>query len=106
MAVVESLLANTALQQVVGDLVDFFCPMVRLTSDAFFVPYARLFLTLTVTSLRIPCEGGGTTYAFLRNGGMEKHLLGGWASSSSARVYLADAVATVRFLQLSHQQLD
>ena len=49
---------------------------------------------------------GGTTYAFLRNGGMEKRLLGGWASSSSARVYLADAVATVRFLQLSHQQLD
>ena len=107
MVVVESLLANKALQQVVsrrpGGLLlpsgaAHFRRIFRGLCQAFDLDFH-----VTPYSLR----RGGATYSFLRHGSMERCLLRGrWASSSSARVYLADAVATVRFLQLSHQQLD
>ena len=56
---------------------------------------------LTVYSLR----RGGATWNFLHHGSMEKTLLRGrWASTSTARIYLQDATATVSHLQLSAVQ--
>jgi hypothetical protein len=49
---------------------------------------------------------GGATWDFLSHGSMERTLLRGrWASSSTARIYLQDAVAAVSLLSLSTQQL-
>ena len=56
---------------------------------------------LTVYSLR----RGGATWNFLCHGSMEKTLLRGrWSSTSTARLYLQDATATVSHLQLSAAQ--
>ena len=56
---------------------------------------------LNVYSLR----RGGATWDFLSHQSMERTLLRGrWTSTSSARVYLQDAVAMVAHLKLSAQQ--
>ena len=56
---------------------------------------------LTVYSLR----RGGATWNFLHHGSMEKTLLRGrWSSTSTARIYLQDATATVSHLQLTQAQ--
>ena len=59
-------------------------------------------LDITVYSLR----RGGATWNFLLHGSMEKTLLRGrWSSTSTARIYLQDATATVGHLQLSDWQV-
>ncbi|CAE7765025.1 unnamed protein product [Symbiodinium sp. CCMP2592] len=58
-------------------------------------------LHINVYSLR----RGGATWDFLEHQSMERTLLRGrWASTSSARVYLQDAVATVAHLKLAKWQ--
>lgn len=48
---------------------------------------------------------GGATWHFLLHGSMEKTLLRGrWQSTSTARIYLQDAAATLAHLQISAQQ--
>jgi hypothetical protein len=48
---------------------------------------------------------GGATYGFLSHGSMERILLRGrWTSSSTARIYIQDTIATVSQLQLSPLQ--
>ena len=48
---------------------------------------------------------GGATYACLQHGSMEKTLLRGrWTSSSTARIYLQDTMATVFRFRLSPLQ--
>ena len=48
---------------------------------------------------------GGATWDFLSYQSMERTLLRGrWASTSSARVYLQDAVATIAHLRLEEWQ--
>jgi len=49
---------------------------------------------------------GGATWDFLSHGSMERTLLRGrWASSSTARIYLQDAVAAVSLLSLKPNQM-
>ena len=48
---------------------------------------------------------GGATYGFLFHGSMERTLLRGrWTSTSTARIYLQDTIATVAELKLSPLQ--
>lgn len=48
---------------------------------------------------------GGATWHFLQQGSMEETLLRGrWLSTSTARIYLQDAAATLAHLQISPQQ--
>ena len=48
---------------------------------------------------------GGATWHFLHNGSMEGTLLRGrWQSSSTARIYLQDAAATLSHLQITPEQ--
>ena len=55
----------------------------------------------TIYSLR----RGGATWNFLHHGSMEKTLLRGrWSSTSTARIYLQEAAATVSHLQLTLHQ--
>ena len=59
-------------------------------------------LLINVCSLR----RGGAAWGFLSHQSMERALLRGrWSSTSSARIYLQDAVATVARLRLSDEQL-
>ena len=63
--------------------------------------YFRVDGLLTVYSLR----RGGATWDFLQHQSMERTLLRGrWSSTSTARIYLQDAVATVSHLQLTAEQ--
>ena len=49
---------------------------------------------------------GGATWHFLLNGSMEATLLRGrWLSTSTARIYLQDAAATLAHLQISPAQI-
>ena len=48
---------------------------------------------------------GGATHAFLMHGSMEKTLLRGrWSSTSTARIYIQDTIATVSQLKLTPTQ--
>lgn len=61
------------------------------------VAHFRLVGLFAVYSLR----RGGATYAFLMHGSMEKVLLRGrWSSTSTARIYIQDTIATVSQLKL------
>ena len=65
------------------------------------IDYFQVEGLLTVYSLR----RGGATWDFLQHQSMERTLLRGrWSSTSTARIYLQDAVATVSHLQLSAEQ--
>ena len=101
----ESVLANAALRCVVCESSGLLLPDGAAHFRKVFHALCRAFdLDFHVTPYSL--RRGGATYAFLLHGSMEKCLLRGrWASSSSARIYLADAIATVRFLQLSPKQL-
>ena len=107
MVVVESSMANCALAHVVrrSPRRDLLLPRGAAHFRRVFHALCVVFgITFHVTPYSL--RRGGATYSFLLRGSTEKCMLRGrWASSSSARIYLADAVATVHFLQLCSRQL-
>ena len=106
MVVVQSTLANRVLQEAIAR---------RLPGEHVYskgpAHFRKLFSelkqtfkissNLTVYSLR----RGGATADFLGHGSMEMTLLRGrWASTSTARIYVQDAVATIAHLALTEEQ--
>ena len=83
-------------------------PMLNMRPERFrkLFNHLKLFFGVTEHLQLYSLRRGGATWDFLAHGSMERTLLRGrWASSSTARIYLQDAVAAVSLLSLTPEQL-
>ena len=106
MLIVESSIAVHYLAVALAEKPDF-APLLSMSPQRFRVLFALLkdFFNVDDNLSLYSLRRGGATWDFLRHGSMERTLLRGrWQSTSSARIYLQDAVAAVSLLKLTEEQ--
>lgn len=106
LVIVESAIAVKWLSQAM----DYMAPNARLVGSS--MPAFRQLFQNLVSHFELPglfalysLRRGGATWDFLSHGSLERTLLKGrWSSSSTARIYLQDTVATISDLSLTPEQ--
>lgn len=106
MVVIESAVANIWLRKAASVYPKNSC-LIQRTPAQFRMLFRQLVQHLELKGLWAiySFRRGGATFDFLYSGSLERTLLRGrWSSSSTARIYLQDTVATVSLLELTPVQ--